>query len=135
MKLSDYTKDYYEFSGKASDITRNLAFAGIALVWILKGGTATTLRIQHELLIPLALFVLCLGFDLLQYIAATCVWGIFQWYQERKLNDLKEDPDLTASSWLKLPQITFFIFKLITLFYAYYSIAEYVWPMLYQNKG
>ena len=36
MKLSDYRETYYEFSGKASDVTRQLAFAGIAIVWIFK---------------------------------------------------------------------------------------------------
>jgi hypothetical protein len=36
MKLQDYRNDFYLFSGKASDISRQLAFAAIAIIWIFK---------------------------------------------------------------------------------------------------
>lgn len=34
MTLSDYLASYYELSGKASDVSRQLAFAGIAVIWV-----------------------------------------------------------------------------------------------------
>lgn len=77
MKLSDYSKTYYEFSGKTSDIARHLAFAGIALVWIFKTGAAPATKIPQELHIPTILLALTLAFDLLQYFAGTAIWGIF----------------------------------------------------------
>ena len=36
MKLSEYANVYAEFSGKASDVARQLAFAGLALVWLFR---------------------------------------------------------------------------------------------------
>jgi len=36
MNLQDYRDDFYTYSGKASDISRQLAFAGIAIIWIFK---------------------------------------------------------------------------------------------------
>ena len=135
MKLTDYRKDYYEFSGKASDVARNLAFAGIAFVWIFKVGAEHGPRIPQELLLPLAFLAICLGADLLQYVAATCVWGIFQWYEESKIDDLKKDPELEAPSWLKWPQFIFFVMKLVTVFLAYIFLAKYVLVIWFQNKG
>jgi hypothetical protein len=41
MKIADYWKDFYELSGKASDISRQLAFAAIAVIWLFKTDTRT----------------------------------------------------------------------------------------------
>jgi hypothetical protein len=38
MKLQKARDTYYEYSGKLSDITRQLSFAGIAIVWIFRAG-------------------------------------------------------------------------------------------------
>jgi len=32
MKLSEYKQDFYSFTGKLSDINRQIAFAGIAII-------------------------------------------------------------------------------------------------------
>ena len=66
MRLQDYRETFYEFTGKASDITRQLSFAGIAIIWIFKKETGTALTVPHELLWPGVLIVLALFFDLLQ---------------------------------------------------------------------
>jgi hypothetical protein len=39
--VADYQKDSYEFSGKASEISRQLAFAAIAVIWLFKTDTPT----------------------------------------------------------------------------------------------
>jgi hypothetical protein len=134
MKLSDYEKVYHEFSGKTSDITRKLAFAGIALVWIFKIETLPTPMIPKELRIPTILLALTLIFDLLQYVAGTTIWGIFQWHQERKLENLKDDPELEAPSWFKRPQLFFFCLKVITVLSAYFFITVYVWGTCLKAK-
>lgn len=73
MKLSDYKKDYQEFSGKASDVARQLAFAGIVLIWIFRVEGPQAQRLPEQLLLPSALLVLALGADLLQYILSTII--------------------------------------------------------------
>lgn len=85
MKLSDYQKAYYEFSGKASDVARQLAFAGIALIWIFRVERPQAPRLPEQLLLPSALLVLALGADLLHYIVKTIIWGRFCRKEEKKL--------------------------------------------------
>lgn len=127
MKLSEYKQTYYEFSGKSSDVARKLAFAGIALIWIFRVEADGGLVIPRGLFFPAILLALTLGFDLLQYISATAVWGMFQWKEEGKLKDPKEDPDLDSPSWLKWPQFVFFLLKLGTILLAYFFLIKHVW--------
>lgn len=130
MKLSKFIKDYHEFSGKASDISRHLAFAGIAIIWIFRINNTDSISIPDGLLLPLVLMVLTLSFDLFQYIAAAIVWGIFQWLEERKLDDPKINPDIDAPAWLKRPQFTFFVLKLFTIIAGYYFLLKYLFIKL-----
>ena len=76
MKLKD-ARDYYAFaSGKTSDLVRQLAFAGIAVIWIFKSDSpGGVIKLPGELLWPLGLIVIGLVADFLQYVAATICWG------------------------------------------------------------
>lgn len=131
MKLSDYRNTYYEFSGKVSDITRQLSFAGIAIIWLFRVKQEDFPKIPNELILPTITISLTLAFDLLQYVAATAVWGIFQWYKERQLEDLSEDPDLDSPAKLKWLQFSFFILKLFFLIFSYYLIIVYLSKKLF----
>lgn len=133
MKLSDYRETYYEFSGKASDVSRQLAFAGIALVWLFKIDGSPVPKVPEELLFPTITLSLALAFDLLQYASATLVWGIFQWYKERQLEDLSEDPDLDATVLLKFPQLGFFILKLVSVIVSYCLLTKYIWTIWFKS--
>lgn len=75
MKLEDAQKHYYELSGLASSGARQLAFAGIAVVWIL--ATEVNIVEQPTLRAPLIVFVLALMFDLLHYYVGAALWGMF----------------------------------------------------------
>ncbi len=79
MKISDYKKDYEDFSGKLSDITRNLSFMGFGVVWILIGGLEGFKPgyIPALLLWVLFLLVLYLIFDVAHYVYQTLIWF---WY-------------------------------------------------------
>jgi hypothetical protein len=127
MKLSDYRETYYYFSGKASDVARNLAFAGIAVVWIFKTTNGSVPKIPSNLILPTGLLVLTLAFDLFQYIVATTIWGFFQWNEERKLQDINDDPELSSQPCYKWPQNFFFILKLISVSLAYVYLLLFIW--------
>jgi hypothetical protein len=133
MKLSDYRETFYKFSEKASDVARHLSFAGIALVWIFKIDAMPIPKVPDALLLPAALLALSLALDVLQYVGATCVWGIFQWWHERKLDDLSQDPELESPSFLKWPQFIFFVGKLVTLTGAYFFLTRYIWIIWWQS--
>ena len=59
MKLKDARENYYSFSGKVSDIIRNLGFVGIAIIWIFKYNNDNKIAVP-EPLIPIA-FIIILG--------------------------------------------------------------------------
>jgi hypothetical protein len=57
MKLQAYREDFYAFSGKVSEIVRQLALAGIAIVWLLKVDLAAGTALPTALLPPALLIV------------------------------------------------------------------------------
>jgi hypothetical protein len=119
-KLSHFReKEYYYFSGKASELCRNLAFAGIAIIWIFKVDK-TGMSIDKKLILPLISFVATLAFDLFQYIWGTIIWGFFVRKQEKNLKDVAtEDPELEAPAWYNWPTNIFFYLKAVSVIIGY----------------
>ncbi len=124
-KLSDYWQNFEEYTGKASDVTRQLSFAGIALIWLLREPRAGQLVVPEELIYALALFTLSLSFDLMQYIAASIVWGSFCRYHEKRLKRPEDNPMLTGPRWINWPADFFFIGKLALAIVAYVLLLIY----------
>ena len=126
MKLSEYLDVYYKFSEKTSDLARNAAFAGIALVWVFKTDGQDVAAVPQQLILPTAMFALALCCDLLQYTIATCIWGVFHWLHERTLSSPSEDPDLDHSPWLPRGIMLFFVLKLLCVAAAYWFVGQFV---------
>ena len=80
--LAQIDSEKLHATGKASDVGRQLAFAGLAVVWILR--EATDKPLGEALVEPLLWFVACLLLDLLQYVWCSFVWTIFYNYQYEK---------------------------------------------------
>jgi hypothetical protein len=130
MKLSQYRETYYFFSGKTSDISRQLAFAGIALVWIFKQEKQTPV-IPDSLILPSILLVFSLAADLLQYFIASSTWGIFQRYHETKLIKKTDDPDLTTPRYFNWPMLTLYLLKILSVIIAYIFIIKFLASKLF----
>lgn len=129
MKLSDFRKAYYEYSGKTSDVSRQLAFAGIALVWIFR--IPNELRVPDGLLFPTALLAFALGCDLCHYVAGTLIWGGAHRRREKQLKDPNDDPESTAPAWYNYPGNACFVLKVIFVIWAYMLIITYIWNLWY----
>ena len=84
MKPSEYKETYQWYSGKTSDVVRQLSFAGIAIIWIFKVQSQGIPKIPNVLLVPLGLFCISLAFDLLQYVLGYIIWYIFFRFHEKK---------------------------------------------------
>jgi hypothetical protein len=117
MKLKDAREFYYFYSGKTSDLVRQLGFAGIAIIWIFKYDVQGTPQIPQALLPPLILIVLGLALDFLQYAVATSIWGVFQ--RNKEVSGTAEDVDFLAPKQLNWPTITFFVLKVTSIMAAY----------------
>lgn len=124
MKLEKYKEDSYEFSKQASELIRQFAFAGIAVIWIFKAEESeNTPIIPTELIWPLLLLVGTLVFDLFQYLIPTIIWTVFYRVKEKRVNP---DEDIKAPAWLSFPGWICFTFKTISLLIGYYFLVDFM---------
>lgn len=130
--LSDFLEDTKEFSSKASDVSRQLAFAGIAVVWIYKNPDSSPTIVKPELVLPLLLWVISLGLDLIQYFFASLSWYIFFHIKQYLFNNnkLKKTDDITAPYWLDFVITGFFIVKIAVNIWAYIELILFFIPKL-----
>jgi hypothetical protein len=127
MKLEDTRKAYQELSGKASELTRQLALTTLAIAWLFrKEGPPLMFRVPDPLFEAAKFAITALALDLLQYILASLLWGAFGQYKQNKgtsATDTFEAPN--AINW---PALFCYWLKIAIVVYAY---AVYVLPFLY----
>lgn len=115
MKLKEVRDDYYHFSGKVSDLSRNLCFSGIAVIWILRTEPEKGIEFDRSLLFILGVFVVSLALDLAQFLTQTIIWGVYN-----KLNHIKGvklDQEVNPKEWFNgLPLLLFWAKVFLTLF-------------------
>jgi hypothetical protein len=116
MKVKDCRESYYYNSGKASDICRTLGFAGLALIWAFRVTTVKGTIIPNNLRWSGILLVAGLGFDFLQYVVGTVVWGVYHRFKEQRTS---KDEEFLAPRWINYPANSCFVLKQITIGIAY----------------
>ncbi len=130
MKLEDARANYYTFSSKLSDVNRQLAFAGIAVVWVfVVRGPQESYEIPHGLLRPLIMFVVGLGFDLGHYISSALIWGLYHRFKEVELNG-NEKLEFRAPAKINWPAISFFWLKVTFIIFGYALLLHHLWRVL-----
>ena len=125
MKLSEYKNDFYEFSGLASSASRQLAFAGIAIIWLFKTSSGDDYNLPSELFIPAAALITSLGSDLLQYVFGAIIWGRFHRKHEKLRSSIEDDPILEAPAYFNLPIKLFFYLKIFAVLVAYFYLLVF----------
>jgi hypothetical protein len=130
VKLQDYRKDSYEFSGKASDLARQLAFAAIAIIWVFKTDVAEQPAIPPGLILPSILVVAALTLEMIQYCAG---WLICRHiYRRWEMANVGEDVELPRHnlSWEKAI-VTVFVLKIVCILVAYIWIFVFLARLLF----
>jgi hypothetical protein len=133
MKLKDTRAAYDTFSAKASEISRHLNLAGIAIIWIFRiGDKSGGVTFSALLLWPLGGFVIALVLDLLQYIYGSIAWSVFHRYKEKKMMREKVDPEseFLAPPWINWPSIALFYSKIILTAVVYAFLIQYIAKVL-----
>lgn len=129
MNLAGAREQYYSHSGKASDVARQLAFAGLGVIWIFKtSGADGVARVPAGLVCPAALIAAALGCDCLHYASASLFWGVFQRSMERELQRSRLlgrtlPEEFSAPRWINWPAIGFFGAKFLLLIAGYAFLA------------
>jgi|SRR6266850_4650742 len=124
MALKDFRDAYYTYSGKASDITRQLGFAGIAIVWIFKTQQADKYSIPQALFWPAVLITTSLALDLLHYLVSSASWGIFVRMKERA--GIQDDAEIEAPDWINWIPNALFWAKVALMGWAYVHLIRYM---------
>ncbi len=125
MKLQEYRETFYSFSGKASDISRQLAFAAIAIIWLFKKDTpAGQITVPPDLVLPGILTVAALTADLLQYSLGSLIWH--HHYRSLEKRSVPETADTQHSPWLERPITGLFVIKVILVILAYCLIFVFL---------
>jgi len=126
VKLSDTKAAYDYFSGKASDVARQLSFAGIAVIWVLRVGEKTGgIPFDRALMWPLVGFVLALALDIAHYAYASIAWGVFNRRKE-KLFGANSAREFTAPAQINLPSLVLFWGKLAVVVASYVLLLGYL---------
>jgi hypothetical protein len=125
MKLEGYRTAYYTHTGSASTVARQAAFAGVALIWVFNNKSGSNISLPLDLLWPALFLVIGLGLDLMQYIAASAIWGLFHRIKEKEFG-ADSDADITAPKYLNWPSLIFFWGKLAAILTGYVSLLGYV---------
>ncbi len=122
MKLKEYRDDYYNFSGTVSKINRQLALAGVGIIWIFfqTGFYESDTDIQ-KLLFCLKFLVLALLVDFVQYIYQTVAWYIF--YKKKEKQGIGLDTEIEKNpEKLNIPTWIFYCIKIIMMGIGYVGI-------------
>lgn len=125
MKLKDLKGEFYYFTGELTKIIRNMAFSGIAIVWILKSADENVIYIDKMLIIVILSFISVLIFDFLQYLYQAIFWSIYYRYQEKK--DFNLEREVTFSTYCNLPSWIFFTLKIISLVVGFGYLFIYLY--------
>ena len=117
-----------EFRDKTGDIARQLAFAGLATVWLFRLEHSDTGLLPLNLVIPAFLLVLTLALDLLEHVSGTLIWSIkpslimdkecYKCWWFRILFSLDHLPD-GSIHFVSRPVRIFFWMKVLSLISAY----------------
>lgn len=127
--LSDIDKTKNDATGKASDVARQLAFAGLAVIWILRESSGNP--IGAVLLPAVAFFVVSLTLDLFQYVWCSFIWTMFYNYHFEIHKSDKTEIDIPG--WVNWPAYGCFWLKIIALVVGWGCLGDAViqkWNLL-----
>jgi hypothetical protein len=120
MRIENVRLTYHQHATKASDIIRQLGFAGIGLIWILRDGSGDQLKLGDHLFPAGFFIVVALACDLFEYVTGTLVWGIYHWHIRRVGRG--EDQVFAPPAALNWPVLFFFWTKTLFMIFAYINL-------------
>lgn len=123
-------KEAYNRSGEASDksseINRQLAFAGIAIIWVFKTDSGGRQIVPNELFWPGLLLVVGLSLDLLHYVVKSEIW--YRITRKREKAGIKE---FTVPPWVNYAGDTLYWIKIAVTIIAYGFLVRFLVTRLF----
>lgn len=123
-------KEGYERSGEASDksseINRQLAFAGIAIIWVFKTDSGGRQIVPDELFLPGLLLVIGLSLDLLHYVVKSEIW-----YRVTRSKEKAGITEFTVPEWVNYPGDILYWLKVVATIIAYALLIRFLVAKLF----
>jgi len=123
VNLVDVLANRNDYTKSASDASRQLAFAGIAAIWLLRVGVDAP-KVPDDLVPALGFFALSLALDLLHYVIASLVWTGILWWKEYK--KVRRNKQFLISGWLNAPAYALFFLKVGSVLFGYLLVIVYL---------
>jgi hypothetical protein len=124
------SQEYYRASTEMlSSLVRQLAFAGIAIVWLFSDTqNLRAVSIPDDLTRAAILIVAALSCDFMQYVYRSAAWGIVN--RRRELGKLVEREAGPFPAWINWPSLGCFWAKVLLLVAAYVQLFIALWDDL-----
>ncbi|MBN7796649.1 hypothetical protein [Parahaliea mediterranea] len=132
MDLQTYRGYYEARSATASNVARQSAFAGIALVWIFKDQVGQEFALPMGLLYPTICMMVGLAADLMQYVVASAIWGFYCRIKEKEF-DPDPNPEFRNPNWINWPALGLFWLKLAAVLVGYVLLVKYAIGAIHFN--
>jgi hypothetical protein len=116
-----------EASEKASEINRQLAFAGIAIIWVFKidaGGGRQI--VPYELFLPGLLLVIGLALDLLHSVLRSEIW-----YRITRKHEEANTLNFPVAPWVNYPGDLLYWLKIVATVSAYVLLVRFLVRQLF----
>jgi len=131
IKLEEIKKTFDNASNTLSAVNRQIAFAGVGVVWIFVKIIDGKLHIDNILLYAMMFFVGALLFDIVQYAYKTIFFECFRRYHEKKIDkngynkNILEEPVLLNNCW-NIPTWVFFTLKILFVIIGYCNLLIFI---------
>jgi len=123
--VKDVKEDFYTFTTKASEITRQLALAGVGIIWLFM----KNLEISGQGLYTLKLLILCLVLDFLHAVVPSFLYGYLDYGYRKKEN--KSDASVVEYiQIIEWPEWILFSLKVFFVVYAYIELWQFLTAIL-----
>lgn len=129
MSLDKCWNSFDSNTESASKIARQLAFAGIAVVWIFTIRDGGSVTMSDKLLWPSLIFVVALAADFMQYIAGSLVWFFYARHKEKKFGANFEG-ELTWNPKVNYIGFTFFWMKCVLVMLGYATLIRHIYQQI-----
>ena len=123
MKHSEIIKRSHEFTGKASEISRQMVLAGVGIIWLFKDPNSNTL--DNCTIWPLLFLGGAVVIDLAQYVIGGVVWKRFYDKIDKTIRP-EDDPEVAAPASLSTPLYVLFFIKLGLTIVSYILIIIFL---------
>jgi hypothetical protein len=124
ITLSDVWSFYDRYNQAVTDLCRQIAYAGIAVIWVFRVSAGGLNKLPRNLFIAGFLLVLCLFLDFCQNVAGSLLYDAYGRRKEKEIGNNEER--FLQPNWLLWPMDLFFFAKVGALVVGYVLILWYL---------